>query len=89
MEKILPKITVANILEGQRMEENIAYIDARLAELAEDLGRELTEAEQSVILDIVDEYTPHDEEGNFLCDLLPFEYAWEIYQVKKHRKLLK
>jgi hypothetical protein len=47
------------------------------------LGRELTENEQIAILDIVDEYTPKDKDGNYLCHLLPFDYAWKVYKLYK------
>ncbi|MDR3642873.1 MAG: hypothetical protein P4L74_04575 [Candidatus Doudnabacteria bacterium] len=72
--------------EDQRIEGNIGIIDEQFLELEEIVGRELTEEEQSAILDIVDEYTPKDKDGNYLCSLLPFDYAWEIYEVKNRGK---
>ena len=69
--------------EDQRIEGNVAIIDEQFLELQNMLGRELTEDEQSEVLDIVDQYTPKDKDGNYLCSLLPFDYAWEIYETKK------
>jgi len=98
-DKMLPKMTLEEVFwalmvehkgtqkqavdENQQIEGNIAIIDVQLLELQNMLGRELTEDEQSTILDIVDEYTPKDSDGSYLCSLLPFEYAWEIYEIKK------
>ena len=64
------------------VEKNIAYIDSCLEELSLLIGRNLTEEEQSGVLDIVDEYTPKDNDGNYLYSLLPFDYAWQIYTEK-------
>ena len=97
-DKMLPKMTLEDVFwtlmvvhkvaqkqatdEDQRIEGNIAIIDEKFLELQAMIGRELTEEEQSVILDIVDEHTPKDKDGNYLCSLLPFDYAWEIYEVQ-------
>ena len=97
-DKMLPKMTLEEVFwalmvkhkvaqkqamdEDQRIEGNIGIIDEQFLELQDMIGRELTEDEQSEVLDIVDEYTPKDKDGNYLCSLLPFDYAWEIYQTK-------
>ena len=70
-------------LNEEREAQNIAIIDERLDELAEMLGRQLTDEEQSAILDIVDEHTPTGKDGMYLYPLLPFDYAWQIYQLKQ------
>lgn len=59
------KETKARIAERIRIERNEKMIDAELAYLAEHVGRELAEQEQSDVLDIVDEYTPKDESRNY------------------------
>jgi len=69
--------------ESLKMEDNVAEIDERLEDLAIHLDRELTEYEERRILEIVDEYTPKDKDGDYLTDLLPFDYAWKIYEAKK------
>lgn len=69
--------------EEARVNENLDTIDSRLETLSEYVGRALTEKEEAAVLDIVDEYTPQDEEGNYLGDTIPFEKAWEIYELKR------
>ena len=65
-------------------QENIEIIDERFDDLAKYIGRELTEEEQSALLDIVDEHTPKNSQGNYAIDLFPFEYAWRIYETKRN-----
>lgn len=83
---IIPRYTLDDLIQRQealRINDNVSEIDDRLEDLTEYLGRELTEDETSAILDIVDEYTPKDSDGNYLVGLIPFDYAWEVYQAKK------
>ena len=83
---IIPRYTLDDLIQRQealRINDNVSEIDDRLEDLTEYLGREMTEDETSAILDIVDEYTPKDKDGNYLVGLIPFDYAWEIYQAKK------
>lgn len=68
--------------ESKVERENISTIDERLYELSEDIGRSLTEAEEESLLDIVDEYTPKDGEGNYLGgDTISYQKAWEIHEM--------
>lgn len=85
---ILSKYTMEDFLREQedfRVEKNIEIIDENFEELAECVGREITEEEQSDILDIVDELTPKNAEGNYIAELLPFDYAWKVYEAKNDR----
>lgn len=68
--------------ESARIEENVMTIDQNMEVLSEYVGRELTDKEQSALLDIVDEYTPKDDDGNYLGSILSFDKAWEIYELK-------
>ncbi len=77
------EIELQRIEETRKVEENVSTIDNNLETLSSFLGRELTEKEQSSVLDIVDEYTPKDDDGNYLGGLLPFDKAWEIYELKQ------
>lgn len=77
---------ILNELEEIRIERNIDKINDNFDDLAECLGRDLTEFEQSAILDIVDEYTPKDDKGNYKFDMLPFDYAWTICEYEKAEK---
>jgi hypothetical protein len=91
-DNMLPKFTAEDmfemlfeerkIVEKKRTEENIDIINERFRDLSAVLGKELTGDEESAILDIVDEYTPKDKDGNYLYPLLPFDYAWKIYRIK-------
>lgn len=69
--------------EEEQKEENLGEIDERLEELQDFVGRKLTEVEEDKLLGIVDEYTPKDSRGNYAGDLLPFDKAWEILEMKE------
>ncbi len=94
---MLPKFTAEDmlqyileeqkIIEEKRIEENLKIIDENLEQLAELIGRELTETEESDILDIVDKYTPQGEDGMYLYPLLPFDYAWQIYLINTEENI--
>lgn len=68
--------------EVERISQNEETIDENLENLSALVGRDLTEREQSAVLDIVDEYTPKGNDGNYLGPTIPFEKAWEIYELK-------
>lgn len=68
--------------EVSKVENNVAQIDESFEDLSAFVGRDLTDAEQSALLDIVDDYTPKDRNGNYAGELLPFDKAWEIYELK-------
>lgn len=69
--------------ESKQVEENVDKIDSNFDNLSDTLGRELTEKEQSTLLDIVDDYTPKDGDGNYIGEIMPFNKAWEIYELKQ------
>ena len=71
-------------VETQRINENLSVIDENFEDLTAIIGRDLTEKEQSAILDIVDTYTAKDEEGNYAGAVMPFDKAWEIYELKQN-----
>lgn len=71
--------------EGQVLAENERTIDNKLEDLALTLGRDLTDKEETAVLDIVDEYTPKDENGNYAGDLIPFDKAYEIYELRQSK----
>lgn len=70
------------LAEVERTEQNIEVLDENFEDLQALVGRELTDKEQAAILDIVDDYTPKDREGNYAGALMPFDKAWEIYELK-------
>lgn len=69
--------------EGQVLSSNERIIDNRLEDLGQVLGRDVTEQEEASILDIVDEYTPKDRDGNYAGELISFEKAWEIHELRQ------
>lgn len=81
-EEALSAVREEREMESTRISENLETIDERLDALSAFVGRDLSDREQSAILDIVDEYTPQDEDGNYLGEVIPFEKAWEIYELK-------
>lgn len=73
--------------EKIRIEENEDIIDEKLDELEEYVGRKLTDKEEDDILAIVDELTPVGKNGKYIVGLLPFDYAWTIYEARKDQEL--
>lgn len=69
--------------QQQRVDSNVAAIDSSFELLSDYVGRELTDKEQSAVLDIVDDFTPKDEHGRYAGPLIPFEKAWEMYELKQ------
>jgi len=83
---LFPEYTIEylhNSLEESRLKDNEAIIDEKLGELSEMLGRKLREDEVEEILEIVDKYTPVKEDGTYLTELLPFDYAWKVYKARR------
>ena len=68
--------------EQERIEANVETIDEHFEELGDFVGRDLTEQEQSSVLDAVDYLTPKDRYGNYAGPLVPFEAAWDYVQAK-------
>ncbi len=75
--------------EQEKLSQNEELIDSRLHILSEYIGRQLTEDEQSAVLDIVDDYTPKDEDGKYAGEMIPFDKAWEIYEMRQAQNTLK
>lgn len=69
--------------ESRQVSSNIGVINERLEDFSLNLGRPISSTEESVLLDIVDEYTPVDAQGNYAGDLMSFEKAWEIMQMRQ------
>lgn len=81
-QRALQAIETRSTEERQVLSRNEQLIDNRLDNLKADLNRDLTEQEESALLDIVDEYTPKDEDGNYAGDIISFDKAWEIYELR-------
>lgn len=74
--------------ETQALTQNENVIDQRLARLEDSIGRELSEKEMDAVLSIVDEYTPTGEDGKYLGEILPFDKAWEVYELRQEKQSL-
>lgn len=68
--------------EIARTEENVERLDNDFEDLSAILGRDLTDAEQSAVLDIVDEFTPKGADGNYLGEIMSFDKAWEVVEMR-------
>lgn len=71
-------------IQRQQIESNVETIDENFESLSDYVGRDLTAKEQSAILDIVDDYTPKDSDGNYQGAIMSFDKAWEIYELKQN-----
>lgn len=82
-QRALETIEQRQYQEQSKIATNLDTIDNRLDALADALGRDLSENEQIAILDIIDDYTPKDSSGKYAGELLPFDKAYEIYEMKQ------
>lgn len=69
--------------EVTALKQNEESLDGHLEEVSAVAGRTLTDKEQSAVLDIIDDYTPKDEDGNYVGALISPDKAWEIYELKQ------
>lgn len=80
--KVLESIKQEQAEQEQIVQQNLDYIETNITNLEETIGRKLTESEESSILDIQDEFTPKDSDGNYIAPLLDAEKAYEIYTLR-------
>jgi hypothetical protein len=69
--------------EVKRNEQNLSILDDHLEQVSAVAGHDLTEKEESAVLDIIDDYTPKDVNGNYAGAMLSPDKAWEIYELKQ------
>jgi len=81
-EEALEVIRNERFEEASRTEANLEVLDDSFDELSDVVGRDLTSKEQSALLDIIDDYTPKDRDGNYAGPIIPFDKAWKIYQME-------
>ena len=72
--------------ESRAIIQNENIIDNRLEALSDRLGRRLTEQEEAAILDVVDEYTPVGEDGKYAGEILSFDKALEIVNMRQSQQ---
>ncbi len=73
--------------EAERTEKNLETLDDHLEQVSAVAGRDLTEKEESAILDIIDDYTPKGADGNYSGAMLSPDKAWELYELKTQASL--
>lgn len=62
---------------------NQRAIERKLEDFQLNLGRELSPKEEEALLTIADEYTPTDEDGNYVGGQpISFDKAWSIYELQ-------
>lgn len=81
---ILEEIENREASKQTELEANLEYIEDNLANLESTLKRKLTDAEESAILDIQDEFTPKDDKGNYIAPLMAADKAFEVYNLRQN-----
>jgi len=71
--------------ESKALEDNEAYIDDSLGELQEQIGRKLSPKMEEEILGIVDEFSQTGNDGKYVA-MMPFDKAYEIYELRNAKK---
>lgn len=70
--------------EQETLRDNLGELDQHLEEASELLGRDLTSDEELALLEIQDDYSPKDRNGNITA-LIPIEKAVDIWQLQQAR----
>jgi len=83
-QRAMEAIERRSLQENEAYRENVSALDQNLEEASEILGRRLTSDEEAAILDILDEWSPKDREGNIVA-LMPVEKAVELYEAQQAR----
>lgn len=60
-------------------------IDDGMEDLEADVGKKLTDSEKEAILDVVERYSPENEDGTYDA-LIPLDKAYEIYEMEQAKK---
>lgn len=66
--------------QEEAVQQSLSVIEEGLETVSALAGRDLSEKEKEKILDIIDEYSPKDKDGNYVAHI-PFEKAWDIFKV--------
>lgn len=82
-EEALQAFRAEQVREKEAEKENLSTLDEHLDAIGAIAGHDLTEKEQSEFLDIIDEFTPKDDDGNYLGGILSPDKAYEIYELKR------
>ncbi len=69
--------------EQMTYERNLKTLEDSQSAFEEYIGRPLTKKEEDGVMEILDEYSPQDERG--IDYLLPFDKAFEIYEMRSRK----
>lgn len=82
-EKAYERIERKQTEKQEQINKGIEIIEDNLEKFKSTLNRDLSEKEEADLLDIQDEFTPKDEDGNYIAPLLSLEKAYEVYTLRK------
>jgi hypothetical protein len=68
--------------EDKAVQEEMAFLDNLIIELEKHIGKKLTKDEEHDVLEIVEECSAKDENGD-IVEYAPLDYAWMIYLMRK------
>lgn len=88
-QRAIEAIEQRQVQQEKKFTSNLDSIESRMESLTDFLGRDLTETEENAILDIVDDYTPKDDDGNYAGELMSFGKAWQIYELQQTQQSAK
>lgn len=82
IERTLEAVAEHQTQQSQAASRNEESIESSLETLEDTLGVTLTARQKEELLDIVDDFTPKDEDGNYTSDLIPFDKAYTVYELR-------
>jgi hypothetical protein len=83
IEKALKTIEARDSQESLAVKKEEENIDNEFDSFEENQGLTLTAKERIDVLNIIDEFTPKDDDGNYLGATIPVEKAYEILEMKR------
>ncbi len=83
IDKALKTIQARETQESVAVKKEEENIDVEFDSFEEDSGLNLTAKDKVELLNIVDEFTPKDDDGNYLGATIPLDKAYEILEMKR------
>lgn len=84
-QRAIEAIEKKRIDETKYVSQNEDILDSKIEALSASLGRDLTSKEEESLLGIVDEFTQTGEDGNYVGEILSFDKAWEIHELRQSK----
>jgi hypothetical protein len=90
LDDVLPPHTIDDVIDFDDEDEAVEFwereIDSLFERLYSKIGRKLTKEEYYGVLDIVEEFSPKNSDGDICGPYYPFGRAWQIYQYRKEHQ---